>query len=168
GGIGMSDVDYRLPVAAIGDLLGMLSHEAAGPGRAMASPIIRTEAEYASDLKEHDPDDMDQMGTLSPFVCPACQGALWEVDSGGIPHYRCHVGHSFSSGSLNITQGEAVEQALYGALRALEEKARMLRRLSERLQHTPETTTVRSFLEKAQTAEDSARTIQKLLASGKH
>jgi two-component system, chemotaxis family, protein-glutamate methylesterase/glutaminase len=45
--------------------------------------------------------------------------------------FRCSVGHGYTAGSLLESQGEAVEKALWIALRTLEERARMLRKMAE-------------------------------------
>ena len=72
-------------------------------------------------------------GRPSGYTCPECHGALWEAHDGPVTRYRCRTGHEFSPESLVTQQHEHVERALWAALRALEEKAAMLRRLSIRL-----------------------------------
>ncbi len=76
--------------------------------------------------------EMNRIGALSPFTCPTCRGALWEIDEAGHLRYRCHTGHAFSQASLLADQGRAVEEAVYTALRTVVEKATGLRRLAER------------------------------------
>jgi two-component system chemotaxis response regulator CheB len=76
--------------------------------------------------------DTPQPGQPNGFTCPECHGALWEATEAGVKSYRCRTGHEFSSESLVAIQSEHVERALWAALRALEEKASMLRRMSTR------------------------------------
>jgi two-component system chemotaxis response regulator CheB len=71
-------------------------------------------------------------GVPTLLTCPDCGGSLQEVAEGDLVHYRCHVGHGFSPQSLLIGQEEVVEDALWQALRALEEGAEFRRRLAER------------------------------------
>jgi len=71
-------------------------------------------------------------GSPAPLVCPACQGVLTEARVGGFEQFRCHVGHTFSLRSVVEEQGEHVERALWAAARALDESARMTKRLAER------------------------------------
>ena len=59
-------------------------------------------------------------------------GTLWETREGLVSGFRCRTGHAFSPESLVTEQHEHVERALWAALRALEEKAAMLRRMSIR------------------------------------
>ena len=63
---------------------------------------------------------MSQLGgNPTAFACPSCHGALWELQNGNLTRYRCHTGHAFSPESLLAEQSDAIEQALYSALRAL-------------------------------------------------
>src|SRR5688500_20347217 len=71
-------------------------------------------------------------GRPSPFTCPACHGALWELSEGDMFRYRCHIGHAFSPESLQAEQTLEVENALGSALRAPKEKRAVARRLAER------------------------------------
>jgi two-component system chemotaxis response regulator CheB len=41
--------------------------------------------------------------------------------------YRCHTGHAFTLRTLQHAQGEATDEALWSALRALQEKELLLR-----------------------------------------
>lgn len=69
-------------------------------------------------------------GTPSVFACPECHGVLWEIREGGPARYRCRVGHAFSQGALNQELSHAAESALWAAMRALDEKAAMSRRMA--------------------------------------
>jgi two-component system chemotaxis response regulator CheB len=63
-------------------------------------------------------------GTPSGFSCPECGGGLWETTEGGVTRFRCRTGHGYAFESLLADQGDAVEAALWSALRTLEERAR--------------------------------------------
>lgn len=63
--------------------------------------------------------------------CPTCQGVLFGVPGEPPPRFRCRVGHTWSPESLADEQDSAVDHALWAALRALEEKAALHRRLAE-------------------------------------
>src|SRR5262245_8910682 len=75
-------------------------------------------------------DEMD-LARPSGLSCPSCQGVLFELDGEPAPRYRCRVGHAWSPDSLTIEQTGAVEQALWVALRTLEENAAINERLAE-------------------------------------
>jgi two-component system, chemotaxis family, protein-glutamate methylesterase/glutaminase len=74
----------------------------------------------------------EQEGVVSSYVCPNCGGALWEHDSGGLLHFRCRTGHTYSPGSLMDVNAVALDDALWGAYRALLERSDLARHLSER------------------------------------
>ena len=76
--------------------------------------------------------DGAQEGVISGFSCPECSGTLWEVDEAGLLRYRCRVGHAYSTESLVVEQGVALEAALWTGLRALEERAALFNRLARR------------------------------------
>jgi two-component system, chemotaxis family, protein-glutamate methylesterase/glutaminase len=72
----------------------------------------------------------DRPGRPSGLVCPECGGVLWESETEGLLHFRCHVGHAYGADSLLAAKSGALEGALWGAVRALEEKAELSRRLA--------------------------------------
>jgi two-component system chemotaxis response regulator CheB len=57
---------------------------------------------------------------------------LWEVHALGPTRYRCHTGHAFTARVLAELQSEAVEDALWGAIRALHEQERLFSKLAEK------------------------------------
>jgi two-component system, chemotaxis family, protein-glutamate methylesterase/glutaminase len=69
-------------------------------------------------------------GTPSVFACPECHGVLWEFKDNEMIHFRCRVGHSYGTESLTTELSAASEAALWAAVRALEEKSAMQRRVA--------------------------------------
>ena len=72
-------------------------------------------------------------GPASGLTCPECGGALWVDEGPVLPRFVCQVGHAYSPESLVEAQGQALEGALWAALRALEERGDLLRRLGRRV-----------------------------------
>jgi two-component system, chemotaxis family, protein-glutamate methylesterase/glutaminase len=72
-------------------------------------------------------------GTPSVFACPECHGTLWELKDKKLVRFRCRVGHSYGMESLARELSDSSETALWAAMRALEEKAAMQRRLADNL-----------------------------------
>ena len=82
---------------------------------------------HASDPTVGPPSDEQQL----TLVCPECGGVLIERREEGILQWRCPVGHLYSFDSLAEAQGGAVEAALWTALRSLEDRAALMRRLAD-------------------------------------
>jgi two-component system chemotaxis response regulator CheB len=107
--------------------------------------------------------DAPQDGAPSGLTCPHCLGALWEIRDGAQPRYRCRTGHAFTQEALFVEQAEYVERALWAALRALEEKAAMLRRMSSRANDRGAHGTAARFGRKAETTVNEAVVLRSLL-----
>lgn len=86
---------------------------------------LETEVAALADLTSR-----DLPGQPAPFACPTCHGGLFELPGEPVPRYRCWVGHAWSPESLLEEQAAAFEGALWMALRTLEEKAALARRMS--------------------------------------
>jgi two-component system chemotaxis response regulator CheB len=104
-------------------------------------------------------DDNPRAGALTGLTCPECGGALWEHDEQGVLRYKCHVGHAYSSDSLEVSQSQSLEGALWAALRSLQERADLFRRLARRSGDGAH------LEEKARVAEEHARVLRELVTS---
>jgi two-component system chemotaxis response regulator CheB len=87
-------------------------------------------------------------GSPSPYSCPDCGGVLWVRHDGSLTHYRCRVGHAYSTESLLDAQQDVYEAALWTALRALEEKADLYGALAQRAQERGQRRMQRQFVER--------------------
>ena len=76
--------------------------------------------------------DEREAGMPSVFTCPDCGGTLWEVDDEAVLRFRCRTGHAYSEGTMLSLQERNLESALWAALRALEERYDLLRRVAAR------------------------------------
>ncbi|HMC14669.1 MAG TPA: chemotaxis protein CheB, partial [Albitalea sp.] len=124
------DVDRCVPLDAMpATLQALVTAPARAAAARAATPWVHENAIAvgAGDAMDH----LEAIGRPSTFVCPDCKGSLWEVDGTQPPRYRCHTGHGFSLRSLQQTQLEETEAALWGAIRALQEKELLTRKLAE-------------------------------------
>ena len=163
-------IDYSLPLTEISPLLVRLAREQAEEdGRYPVPDDLKLEARIAE--QEMDAEDfiksVDQLGKISAFTCPDCHGALWELRDGELVRFRCHVGHAFSADSLEAEQSEALEGALWSALRALEEKMALTRRMAHRAREHNNLMTANSFEVKARVAEQHAEMLRDILLNGR-
>jgi two-component system, chemotaxis family, protein-glutamate methylesterase/glutaminase len=118
--------DRVVPIAGLGavvaELVGRPPGEAAPPG-----PLTDYETAVAMGASNG-----DRPGEPTVVTCPDCSGVLSSIGEGGLQRYRCRVGHGWSPASLVDARGEAVEAAMWVAIRALEEQVSLCRQLLER------------------------------------
>ena len=124
-----TEIDHRLPLLGIAELLSQLANETVD-AEAVRSPPESIQPEIEAAKLNGDIGTAEKLGLLSPFTCPSCRVALWELNDDGRLRFRCHIGHAYSPATLLDDQTTAVEQSLFVALRAVEEKADALRRLA--------------------------------------
>ncbi|MBS1606702.1 MAG: hypothetical protein JST42_28865 [Bacteroidetes bacterium] len=75
---------------------------------------------------------MSRLGSHSLYSCPACGGGLWEIKHGHLHRYRCHAGHDYTEQELHLEKNTEIKKALWVALRTLEEKRNLLRKIAGR------------------------------------
>ncbi len=107
--------------------------------------------------------DNERPGTPSGFACPECSGALWELQDGELVRYWCRTGHAFTANTLLADQSIALEDALWTALRALEEQAALAHRLADRSRNSDHLMMVRRFEVQERDATERAEVIRRLL-----
>jgi two-component system chemotaxis response regulator CheB len=105
----------------------------------------------------------DRLGHPSPFACPDCGGVLWEIEQSGFLRFRCRVGHAFTDQHLGVQQRQAVETALWEALRALEESASLYRRMAGRAKSSHHALPARLYQERASNTESNAKILRDFL-----
>ena len=157
------EVDYCLPVPEIGPLLVRLAQE---PVKEEVVSPVPEDMEMETREAEMDMESLsgeNQVGTPSTFSCPECGGVLWEIQDGKLTRYRCRVGHAYSFESMVAEQSDKVEEALWAALRALEENASLSRRIIDRAHQNGQERLARNFTEKLQQTEHHAEVIKRLL-----
>ena len=157
------EVDFTLPASSIGEVLNQLAQTPVLSKTAIPADV-RIENEFDMNGID-DLSQMDQLGNQVPVSCPDCGGPLWEIKHGGPSRYRCHVGHSLSTRTLLSRQNEEVEQALWVALRTLEEKARMQGRLAQQGQHSGRGAVANTFHGRAEETRAHAERLRRLLTT---
>jgi two-component system, chemotaxis family, protein-glutamate methylesterase/glutaminase len=152
-------VDHVVPADAIAPLLVRLSRQL----RDKRTTV--TETDHPNPVGEQKrPEEM--LGEPTPLTCPECGGVIWEVTDGDLTRFRCHVGHSYSAESMLEMQSDSVETALWTALRVLEERAQLLRRMSSRQAESGNEITARRFDRQAEEAADRAQILRDAIARG--
>ncbi len=74
-----------------------------------------------------------ELGGPSLYACPECHGVLLQITDVLPLRFRCHTGHAYSFESLLAANEEGVEDALWNAIRAIEESAMLMRHIADHL-----------------------------------
>ena len=136
------EVDHCLTLDEIGPLLGRLAHEAAPVPEPAASTdrqheltaylasMMSRETRSASNMDVVATQNTQRGGTLAGYVCPECNGPLWEMREGKLVRFRCRVGHAFSRETMLVSQNEALDEALWTAYETLSESVLLAERFA--------------------------------------
>lgn len=125
------NIDYCLPLAEIGPLLVRLAHERVETSEKEAVSEELEKEVHSAEMETNPLQEEQQVGKPSVFSCPECGGVLWEIQDGNFLRFRCRTGHAFSAESALAEQTEVVDKALWNALKTLEEKVSLSRRLAQ-------------------------------------
>jgi two-component system chemotaxis response regulator CheB len=157
-------VDHVLSAAKMGALL----HDCVGlrvDTHDEPSDLVRREtAISAADGGVHS-DEVNALGRPSSFSCPDCDGALVELDAAP-KRFRCQVGHAWTGEALLDAQGATLEKAVWTALRTLEEKAVLARRMRGDASARGAELLVRRFQRTEEEASAAADVLRRHLLSG--
>jgi two-component system chemotaxis response regulator CheB len=151
--------DHVVRLAELPDLLRRLVLEPAGPHQETPADL-RLEVEIAAGGRT-DMDQAEKLGKRSLFACPDCHGVMWEIEDGDLIRYRCHVGHAYTAHSFGLALQDNLVRALGSALRALEERAQLVRRLAEQARTQNRTSLARQWDEKAGELEAHADVVRR-------
>ncbi|AGA90352.1 chemotaxis response regulator containing a CheY-like receiver domain and a methylesterase domain [Thioflavicoccus mobilis 8321] len=159
------EADHCLPAAEIGPLLVRLV--ATEISTAVPEAIEHLQAGWRREvaIQRHETGTVAgaaELGELFPASCPECGGPLWEMKD-GVPRYRCHTGHALTARHLVEGLGQAAEEALWAALRVLEERSRMLRRIGQQDAERGRDASQRAFAERAAETDRYVATLRELL-----
>lgn len=163
-------VDYSLPLAEIAPLLVRLTREpVAKEGDYPVTDELKTENRIAEQEMETTGmlESVERLGKLSSFTCPECHGSLWELHDGDLLRFRCHVGHALSAETLMVEQSVELENALWSALRSLEEKVTLARRMAARARERSMERAAINFEAKAESASRHAEVLRQVLLNGR-
>jgi len=164
-----NSIDHVVPAAEIAPLLRRLVEEEISieGGPEPVSADLRKEVEITKQQLESAEmvENVDQIGELSMFTCPECQGSLWEIKDGDLLRYRCHVGHAYSAASLDAEQSEKLEAALWSAMRALEERGALARRLARQARRREQSALAEKYEARAREADEHVANLRRALLS---
>jgi two-component system chemotaxis response regulator CheB len=108
--------------------------------------------------------DHPQPGNPTGLSCPECNGGIWEDVVDDLPRYACRVGHEFGPEAFDSQQAQRVEAALWTALRALEERGALHRRMAARQMERGNTHFAERYNERANQSVENAVVLRELIA----
>jgi two-component system chemotaxis response regulator CheB len=97
-------------------------------------------------------------------ICPECGGVLTQRREAGTTLWQCRVGHRYSPEGLLDAQAMDVEAAMWAAVRALEDRSRLLEQMADAFEPRGQARSARSFREKGRAAEQQARVVREALS----
>jgi two-component system, chemotaxis family, protein-glutamate methylesterase/glutaminase len=124
------EVDYCISLTKMGDAIAEILKTT--PEEMVAPPDVIIESEIAERVVV-DYENVKQIAEKSIYACPDCGGGLWAIkkEKTKADRYRCHIGHSYSEKDLVVKQGEILESTLWTALRIMEERRNLLKKMED-------------------------------------
>lgn len=160
----VEDIDHILPLSDIPSILVALVNT---PMEVEPENPVSSKMEFETEIAQLNLEAVenqgDRPGKPSTFGCPDCGGILWELEEGNLLRFRCRTGHAFSAKSLLATQSDALEDALWIAFRALEEKASLSHRMALRMEARNQILAAQKLREEAHSALQRSAIIREVL-----
>ncbi|MBA2286337.1 MAG: chemotaxis protein CheB [Ktedonobacteraceae bacterium] len=181
------DVEYVLPLAAIGPLLTRIVRQRDGgapltgilPSATLSPDTLPVDVLPANtmhvDASPKDmhteigivemnmPHDTQPPGAPSAFSCPECGGVLWEIYDEHLLRFRCQIGHSFSVESMLAEQSDTLEKTLWAALKILDERIELSCHMIKQARDRNQARLVQYFQRNMQETEQHASLIRQIL-----
>ncbi|TWA75659.1 two-component system chemotaxis response regulator CheB [Azospirillum brasilense] len=139
------------------------------PAAAMGALLVRLVAERDADAtppaasKETPMEGIYDLNRPAALTCPDCGGALRETRVDTLPYFTCHIGHRYGADSMEEAQLHRMEQAFEVALRALNERAALCRRLAETAQGMGQALSAKRWDEAGREAHERAEVLIRFL-----
>jgi two-component system, chemotaxis family, protein-glutamate methylesterase/glutaminase len=121
-------VDHQVKAAEVGGLLVTLAGSESEEPSMERDLNMELENRIAMAPRFSTAIDGEALGPPSGYTCPDCNGSLMTLSE---KHFRCHVGHAWTADALLKERDNEVECALWVALRSLQEKVKLSRKLVE-------------------------------------
>ena len=121
-------VDHEVAAGAAGRLFAKLAERPVDDGSVERDAAMELDNRIAMGPRHSEVFDAESLGPPSGFTCPDCNGSLMSV---GDANYRCRVGHAWTPEALFRARDKETENALWIALRSLEEKAKLARKQAD-------------------------------------
>ena len=153
--------DYCEPINKMGQVIMEVTSRL--PPKPLPVPEIIVAEAKLSERSATAIEDINKLGPKTDYGCPDCGGPLWEIKSGKLKHYRCHIGHTYSDWDLEISQSRKIEQTLWVAIRMMEERKTVLLRMSSEHRHRGLLKSSGTYKEQAKNLEQHIEQLKKFI-----
>jgi two-component system chemotaxis response regulator CheB len=128
-------VDHCISIEAMPALLLRLSAETPEHKEPRVPEYVKVEARIAEQAMNTQEflENVERIGKRTTYACPLCNGSIWQIGDDDPLRFRCHVGHSFTADFFWAEQSQNLENALWSAVRIMEEKVTFARQFAERM-----------------------------------
>ncbi|MGA0557966.1 chemotaxis protein CheB [Larkinella sp. VNQ87] len=164
------DVDYKVPVADMANLLVELTQQTAPDHSGLSedeSIRLQTELNIAAQDNAFEMDIL-KMGDLTPLTCPECNGSLISIREGKLIRYRCHTGHAFTASSLLAEVTKTVEDNLWKSVKSMEETIILLEQSGKVLTEGQNIDAAEAYFAKAQETRERSNHLRSFLFQQQH
>jgi two-component system chemotaxis response regulator CheB len=150
------------PAAKIGPVLGALVTRPAPEAPVVDDELLCAETRIASS-------GVPTTNTLDDAAPSAfsCHGVLFELPGAPAPRFRCRVGHAWSPSALEAEQAHSVDEAIWAAVRALEEKAELVERLAADARRHGHVRSAEVYIQRAASTRAQAGQVRDLVENGR-
>lgn len=156
------DVDHVLGMQAIAELLvGLTQRPLIAEGMQPMTKSLAIETRIAMEDNALEAGVMS-LGTLSPYTCPECHGALVQLRDGKMARFRCHTGHGFTINGLLAAIGESIDKTLWSAVRVLEERLLLLEQMEQYARDMQDAQTLEQIGRQITIAQQHIRSVRQL------
>jgi two-component system chemotaxis response regulator CheB len=162
----VAGADHLVPASALAPLLVDLVRQPVAAERSpdMTDPMEKIPHVMTADMKAQVAGN--RHGKVSVFSCPECGGCMWQVDDNKLLRFNCHVGHSYYAESLLADQAEALNAALWTAVRIFKEQSLLARQLAGQHLQQANGEAAGRFQEQAEQADRYGSLIEQYLLGG--
>jgi len=126
------DVDYRVSLVDMPYILADL-YSRADCVKGEVPAALKLESEITLRMSSSY-EETSKLGKPTALTCPDCGGILTKITENGNTRYRCFTGHVYSEEVLGGEYIDKVEEALWVAIRMMEERRNFISGLEERIQ----------------------------------
>ena len=163
--INFVEVDHVLPISEIATKLVEIVHQLAGEPHPVPEEILM-DVKVSEHTVPGVLQSMADMGELTPYTCPDCGGAMWDVQNEPMGRLICHTGHSFTMNSFLNSQSEIIENSLWEVIRFIEERIKIVERLAEKDRQNGRADSASNYFKRNEELNYHVRILRKFIISG--